>query len=193
MRFNGSLIDGTYLHWWFAIMTWASSMKSKRESSVIDWRSTSGRSRSSWSAGVRWAAVATSLSIQLATKRNWCSPPMSLTEGNWSTSFNWSISIFNVRSLGMSVGSRGRQAVISVEHLVEWAIPQIPPTLSTERLQRNVEELIRNFLNDACTALIKLPWNEKLDAHFHKPLPFQVVRQQINAFGSSHRYSTFPV
>ncbi len=59
----------------------------------------------------------------------------------------------------MSVGSRGRQAVISVEQLVEWAIPQIPPTLSMERLQRNVEELIRNFLNDVCTALLKLPWN----------------------------------
>ncbi len=167
MSVSGSLLGGNYLHWWFAIMTWFSPMKSKRESSVIDWRSTNGRRLSSWSTGVSRAAVATSLSIQLPTKRYWCSPPRSFTKVNWSTSFNWSMFNFNVKSRGMSVGSRGRQAVKSVEQLFECAIPQMPPTLSMERLQWNVKDLIQNSSNDVWPTSLKLPWNEKLDARFH--------------------------
>ncbi len=58
--------------------------------------------------------------------------------------------MFNLdfKSRGMSVGSRGRQAVISVEQFVECAIPQMPTALSTERLQWNVKELIQHSSND---------------------------------------------
>ncbi len=121
-------------------------MKLMKVSSVIDWRSTSGRRLSRWSTGVVWAALGISLSIQLATRRNWCSPPMALIEGNRRTFFNWSMFNFNVNSRGMSVDSSGRQARMSVEQLVDWAKPQIPLTLSRQSLQCKVERLNRFLL-----------------------------------------------
>ncbi len=120
-------------------MMWFSRMKFKNVGSFIDRRSTNGRPLSSWLNGLTSRVVACSLFIQLATNRNWLSPPMPFIKGNRRTSFNWSIFNFKVKRRGMSVDSSGRQALMSVEQLVERAKPQIPLTLSREMLKFKLE------------------------------------------------------
>ncbi len=157
MLFRVNKKDIGYLHWWFLSTAWFSPMKLKRASSVIDWRSTNGRRLSSRSIGVVCAALASLLPIHLATKCNWRSPPMLLIEGNRRTSFIWPMFNFNVKRRGMSVDSRGTQAVMRAELLVDCAISQMPSILSTDRLWWNLEGLIGYFSegrNDVCTTML---------------------------------------